>query len=173
MKLIAKVIQGGGSGHLTLYLENFQLCLIYPTSTSKLIMIQSPNGNGFNKKFVPLHLTFLTSPRSWNLEYFWRTCAWLHCMALFWSFSWPISIPHCMVSCHSFNITHARFWTVSNHSLGLHTPMQGCTSCSYFWGNLNWCKKQLAMIYIHVPWAQKGIPLAQALHFFYLTSIKG
>jgi hypothetical protein len=57
LKLIAKVIQGGRSGHLTWYLENFQLCLISQTSTSNFIMIQAPNEKVFNIKVVPLDVT--------------------------------------------------------------------------------------------------------------------
>ena len=77
MKPIEKVIQGGRSGHLTLYLENFQLCLISPTYTSKFIMIQVPNGNMFNMKVVPLDLTFPKSPRLSHLAKGLKTCAWV------------------------------------------------------------------------------------------------
>ena len=58
LKSIEKVIQGGKSEHLTWDLENFQICLISQTSTSKFIMIQALNGKVFNMKVVPLDLTF-------------------------------------------------------------------------------------------------------------------
>ena len=67
LKTIEKVIQGGRSEHLTWDLENFQICLIYQTPTSKLIMIKASNGKVFNIKVVPLGLTFPKSPRSSHL----------------------------------------------------------------------------------------------------------
>ena len=64
LKSIEKVIQGGKTEHLTWDLENFQICLISQTSTSKFIMIQDSDEKVFNMKVVPLDLTFRKSPKS-------------------------------------------------------------------------------------------------------------
>jgi hypothetical protein len=62
LKSIEKVIQSGRNEHLTWDLENFQICLISQTSTSKFIMIQASNGKVLKMKVVPIDLTFPKSP---------------------------------------------------------------------------------------------------------------